>query len=290
MNKFLKKLNNQNVIIGDGAMGTQLHDLGLTAGETPEKWNIEYPDKILKIHKKYIEAGAELLETNTFGGNYIRLKESNLDRKLKEINENAVQLAKKAANKETIIAGSVGPTGKMLEPLGDLTKKEAYDAYNKQISLLVENKVDVIIIETFTDLNEIKQALKAAENIKIPVIAQMNFRKNLTTVMGTKIQDLVELTDKFEIHVLGVNCTPGVKNTLPVVKKINELTSKPISVFPNAGKPAVDNGNLKYPEKAEDYIPYIEKLIKYNVKLMGGCCGTTPEIISKIKNKVNKIS
>ncbi len=287
MNKFIGKLKGKNIIVGDGGMGTGLQSQGLSSGEAPENWNLKYPQKVKKVHKDYLKAGADLIETNTFGGNYFRLKESNLENKLEKINETAVRIAQNAANRETIIAGSVGPTGKMLKPLGTLSKNEVLEAYQKQISILLNNGVDVIILETFSDINEIEQALKAVNDFEIPVIAQMNFRENMTTVMGCDIKTMIAVFKKYEINVLGFNCTPGAKKTLPLIKKLREHNEKPFSVFPNAGEPLLQEGKVTYPEGSEDFIPFIKKFIDLNVRIIGGCCGTNPEIIKKIKKEVN---
>ena len=286
-NKLISKLEKDKIIVGDGAMGTLLQNRGLDSGEAPEKWNLTHPEEILSIHQDYIVAGADLLETNTFGGNYVRLKESELEDKIEEINKTAVELAKKAGKKETIISGSVGPTGKMIKPLGVLSQTKALESYKKQISILVQNEVDAIQIETMVDLNEIEQALKAASQFEIPVIAQINFQESGATVMGHDISDSVELLKKYDVTVIGINCTPGAKKTLPLIRKLNQTTDKPLSVFPNAGEPELKEGEVTYPEGPEDFKPYVSKYINNNVKIMGGCCGTTPEVIAAIKKQVN---
>lgn len=290
MNKFIKALNEKKLIIGDGAMGTALQEMGLDSGESPEKWNLYSPDKIKKVHQKYLEAGAELIETNTFGGNYIRLKDSGLEDKIEEINKRAVEIARKVAKPETIVAGSVGPTGKMIKPLGIIEEKEAIESYYKQILILVDQGIDVLIIETMVDLNEIKTALKAASNFEIPVIAQMNFDESGNTVMGHTLEDLVSLKDEFKnIEIIGINCTPGVEISLSLIKKLKDKTDSNLSVFPNAGEPELKQGKVYYPEGPEDFTSIFEKFIENQVKIIGGCCGTTPKIIAAIRNKVRKL-
>ncbi|MFW5998144.1 MAG: homocysteine S-methyltransferase family protein [Bacillota bacterium] len=287
MGKFMDVLREKEIIVGDGAMGTGLQQMGLTSGEAPEKWNLTHPDRIQKIHQNYIKAGAQLIETNTFGGSYIRLEEAGLEKDLKEINQNAVQIAQKAANSDTIIAGSVGPTGKMIKPLGNLDPEEVIHSYTKQISVLVKSGIDVIIIETMVDINEIKAALEAASQFDIPVIAQMNFEESLKTVMGCTLDDLINLTSEFEnIKVIGVNCTPGAVRTVPLIEKLNKKTEFFLSVFPNAGEPELKEGEVYYPEGPENFVPGVKSFIDNKVKIIGGCCGTTPEIIKAVSKTV----
>lgn len=289
MNNFLTRLQKSKIIIGDGAMGTQLQNSGLKSGEASEKWNLKEQEKISKIHKEYIKAGAELIETNTFGGNYIRLKEYGLADKMEEINKKAVEIARKAASavgKDIYIAGSVGPSGKLMQPYGTLSSSEVYNSYKKQISILVENKVDVILIETLTDLSEMEEAVKAVNEFSIPVMAQMNFTESGKTVMGNTIQETVALLEDYDVDVIGTNCTPGVEKTIPIIKEYDRETSKPLSVFPNAGKPQMEDGEVHYPETPSDFIDSLDDLLENNVKIFGGCCGTTPEFIAAIKNKL----
>ncbi|MFW5986500.1 MAG: homocysteine S-methyltransferase family protein [Halanaerobiales bacterium] len=284
MNKFNQKMQDQSIIIGDGAMGTRLQARGLKSGEVSEVWNLEYPEKVAAVHREYIEAGADLIETNSFGGNYIRLKEQNLQDKFKEINCTAVEIAKSAAPKETIIAGSVGPTGKMLKPLGELAPEEAYKGYKKQIEILVNNGVDLLIIETMTDLKEMEQALKAADEFDTPAVAQMNFTSAGKTVMGDGIEEAAEIIEKYNADVAGINCTPGMSETVPLISKLNEATDLPLSTFPNAGSPRLEGGNISYPEGPEDYVAGLEELVNNNVRIIGGCCGSDPLIIAAISD------
>ncbi|MFW6278591.1 MAG: homocysteine S-methyltransferase family protein [Bacillota bacterium] len=274
--------NLTGVLVGDGAMGTSLQNKGLPSGEAPEKWNLEQPQKIVEVHKSFIEVGADLIETNTFGGNYIRLKEEGLENRMEKINYRAVELAQKAAQKDTIVAGSVGPTGKMFKPLGVLTPEEALNAYTRQIEVLVEAGVDVIIIETFTALEEIEQALSAAKEVEVPVIAQMSFQENRKTMMGVGIEQFVELAEEYKVSVVGTNCTPGAELTVELIKEFNSWTDLPLSGFPNAGKPELKDGEVYYPEQPEDFAAFVDEFVNNGVKILGGCCGSTPETIRAI--------
>lgn len=287
MHKFNQMLNNKKIIIADGAMGTQLQKRGLESGEISEIWNLNHPQKVEAVHSEYINSGAEIIETNTFGGNYIRLEEQNLADKLEEINAAAVKIARNAARENTLIAGSIGPTGKMLKPLGPLSPEKARKGYRKQISALVKAGVDLLIIETMTDLKEMEQALKAAAEFNHPLVAQMNFTSAGKTVMGNGIEESAVLIEKYGADVMGINCTPGMNATIPLIATLNKATDLPLSVFPNAGSPQLQDGNITYPEGPDDYIEGLSELLKYNVKIIGGCCGSNPEIIAAISSYFN---
>lgn len=289
MNKFQQILTEKKLIIGDGAMGTSLQKEGLSAGEAPEKLNLEQPEIIKKVHKSFVTAGADLLETNTFGGNPIRLAEAGLEDRTAEINQRAVSLAREVAGEDIIIAGSVGPTGKMFSPLGELTAEQAFSAYQEQISNLVAGGVDVILIETITDLKEMEQALKAGADFSCPVIAQMNFNAGGKTVMGASIEDFVKLGEENDVSVLGTNCTEGVGVSVELIEIFAQQTELPLSVFPNAGQPEIKDGEVYYPQTENDYVSRVEKFISLGVKIFGGCCGSTPEIISAMADKVKQI-
>ena len=292
MKNILSTLNN-NILVGDGAMGTMLQKYGLVAGEIPEEWVIKYPERILNIHEEYINAGSMLIETNTFGGNRIKLKMSGLEEKIEKINSEAVAIARRAARGKYVV-GSVGPTGKMMEPYGKLSFTEAVKVYEEQINILASAGVDAILIETMSDLQEIRAAVVAARDIKVPVIAQMTFSENNYTLTGNTPEVAAIVLDNLGADIIGVNCTSGIINTLPIIKRIHRVTSKPISVFPNAGKPVLKDGKVTYPQTPAKFVSNIDELLKSNVKIIGGCCGTTPEhiemLVKKLDNNCAKIT
>ncbi len=275
----------KNIIIGDGAMGTMLQNYGLKAGEVPESWNLKHPEKLLEIHKKYIEAGAMLIETNTFGGNRIKLKAGRLEDKLQEVNRKAVEIAKEAVEDEYIF-GSVGPTGKMMKPYGQLEFAEAVAAFSEQISILVDAGVDVIILETMSDLQELRAAVVAAKEYDIPVIAQMTYSENIFSLTGNTPEVTAIVLDSLKVDIIGVNCTSGFEHTIPVIKRYPKVTDKPLSVFPNAGKPVLKNGETTYPQTPRKFSENVQELLNYNVRIIGGCCGTTPEHIKIMKERL----
>ena len=286
---FLKRLEQKEIIVADGAMGTTLQVEGLTAGQAPEEWNLSHPEIIKKTHKSYLKAGAELIVTNTLGGNPLRLKEAGLKDEFENINQKAVKLAREARDtiaKKTYIAGSVGPTGKMIKPLGILTAEEVFANYQQQIAVLVTAGVEVIIIETMVALEEMEQALAAAAEFSLPLIAEMSFQESKKTIMGASIKEMVNLMNKYPVSVIGFNCTPGAGKTLPLVKSLARLTDKPLSVFPNAGKPHLKKREVVYPEKPANFVRFLNEFIDNQVKIIGGCCGTTTKTIKAIKTKI----
>lgn len=277
------------IYIFDGAMGTMLQNAGLPAGYCPELWNIEQPERITAIHKQYIEHGADIIETNTFGANRIKLTHYGLSDKVSYINEAAVQAARAACGPKTKIAGSVGPTGKLIHPLGDLSFDEAYDVYFEQISALHQAGVDMILIETIIDIQEMRAALLAAKAVTDkPVICQMSYEADGRTVTGTDPQTAAITLEAMGADVIGANCSLGPAQLLTVVEKLAEVTSLPISIQPNAGMPQLIDGETVFPMSAEEMGTWVPKLIAAGAKYLGGCCGTTPAHIKALKEVAEK--
>ncbi len=289
MKEFRERLKDKDVILGDGAMGTMLQKVGLVSGEIPEDWNEKHPEKVLDIHKQYIEAGAELIEANTFGGSFIRLKEAGLEAKLTKLNRLGVELAKEAAEGKHYVSSSIGPTGKILAPYGPVSKEEVLNSYRMQIEVLVEAGVDALHFETMIDLEELILGVKAAKEFDIPIIAQMNLNTEAKSLMGDSVEEIVSRLDELQVDLMGINCTPGAKKTLPLIEEYNKFTDTPLSVFPNAGAPILKGEEVYYPEVPSDYIPFVKPFIENNVKLIGGCCGSTPELIAAMKAELNRI-
>ena len=294
MKELSKKLTSGEVLIADGGMGTSLQNKGLASGEAPEKWNLEHPEKVVEVHKSFLKAGADLIECNTFGANRIRLQETGLSNRAAEINQTAVKLARRAreevAKEEIWIAGSLGPTGKMYQPLGKLKHQDALTAYREQISFLVEAGVDLLILETITIIDEMIQFLKAAEQFTVPVVVQMNFREDKKTVMGVSMKDFLEVAEEYGVTAAGINCTPGPAVTWDLVYEISKHTELPLSVFPNAGEPELHMGDVVYPENRANFMKYVKPFIDHGVQIIGGCCGTTPEIISALSERAAEVA
>lgn len=283
---FLDALKDR-ILIFDGAMGTMLMRYGLTSGGCPEEWNISKPEVIEEIHRAYIDAGADCIETNTFGANRFRLSAHHLEDKVRELNIAGARIARRASNGKAFVIGSVGPTGKILEPFGDLSFEDAYNAYKEQVMALEEGGVDAIIIETMGDLQEARIALLACkENTRLPVICQMSFAENLRTTSGTPPEVSALVLWSLGADVVGANCSMGSEGLYKVLEKM-VLSGVPyISIQPNAGLPIVEEGRLVYPESPEKMAEFAVRYVELGASIVGSCCGSTPEHTRAISNAV----
>lgn len=283
--KILDKLKKQ-VLVYDGAMGTMLQEKGMRAGGCPEKWNLARPDNVFEVHQAYVQAGADVVETNTFGGNRLALKKYGLAKKCHEINYKAVKLARKT---DAYVAASVGPLPEMVSPLGKLAYSEALDIFKEQISALSDAKPDLIILETFSDIKELKIAVIAAREVcKLPIQAQLTYTTGCTTISGTSPEVAVVVLEGLGVDIIGANCSLGPKELLPVMKRIVNRAGHEtyLSVLPNAGLPEVKGGRTYYRATPEEVARYSKKFLDSGINLIGGCCGTRPAHIKAIAKKI----
>ncbi|WP_061330199.1 homocysteine S-methyltransferase family protein [Clostridium botulinum] len=278
----IKDYIKENILIFDGAMGTMLQKLGLKISDLPEELNILEPEKIINIHRKYIEAGAKVITTNTFGANEIKLKQSEFS--LESIIDKAIGNVKKAGeNKEILIALDIGPIGQLLEPMGTLKFEEAYEIFKRQIVQGQKSGADIILIETMTDLYEAKAAILAAkENTNLPVFCTMTFEKNKRTFTGCTPLSMILTLEGLGVDALGVNCSLGPNELGDIVDEIIKYSSIPIMVQPNAGLPTVKEGKTIYNIKPKEFAAFQRSIVKKGVRIVGGCCGTTDEFIREI--------
>ncbi|SMC91496.1 homocysteine S-methyltransferase family protein [Sporomusa malonica] len=274
----------------DGAMGTMLHQAGLEPGQCPELWNIEQPENVIAIHRQYVEAGATIIETNTFGANRIKLTHYGLESKVAALNAAGVTAARQAAGTHAKVAGSIGPTGKFIAPLGELTFDTAYDVFYEQIHALDQAGVDYILIETIIDIQEMRAALLAAKAAtNKPVICQLSFDADGRTVTGTDPRTAAITLEAMGASIIGANCSLGPAQLLPVIETLAQSCSLPISVQPNAGMPELINGQTVFPMQADEMAAWIPKLAAAGATFIGGCCGTTPAHIKAIRQTVDKL-
>jgi 5-methyltetrahydrofolate--homocysteine methyltransferase len=292
MIKLLEKLNERKPLIADGAMGSLLMAKGMKPGECPELLNLDNPEIPEQVAKEYFEAGAEIIQTNSFGGSAIKLSEFNQSEKTEKINFEAARIVKYVVGDNAYVSGSVGPTGKMLEPFGDCTESEMIESFKSQIKGLVRGGVDIICIETMSDLAEAVCAMKAVKSIdsKLPIAATMTFNKmgdDYFTMMGVSIEAAVKGLIDGGADIVGSNCGNGIDNMIEIAESIKSFTDKPVLIQSNAGLPEVIDGNLIYPEVPQYFAERAVKMFDLGVSIVGGCCGTTPEYIAAIKKQLN---
>jgi 5-methyltetrahydrofolate--homocysteine methyltransferase len=271
-------------MIFDGGMGTMLQANGLRMGELPESFNIERPEVILKIHKEYVEAGADVVSTNTFGANRYKLKHSKYSPG--EIIAKAVGIARKAVG-EKLVALDIGPIGQLMEPYGTLSFEDAYEAFKEQVLAGEASGADLIIIETMADVYEVRAAILAAkENSKLPVICTMTFQPDGRTLTGSDPLTMVNIISNLGVDALGINCSLGPREIMPLVSQILKHSDKPVIVQPNAGLPALVDGKTVFDIGPEVFGQYMAEIAGMGASILGGCCGTTPEHISAIRNAI----
>jgi len=282
VSRFLEELN-KRILIMDGAMGTQLMAGGVRPEDCFDAQNLKNPKLVESIHKAYVDAGADIIETNTFGANRIKLADYGLDGKVHLINVEAVKIARQASGDKIFICGSIGPLGKMLDPLGEITFDQAYEAFAEQAKALEEGGVDVVSVETISDLQEMRAAVIAIKSeTKLPVIASMTYDDGEKTIYGTTPEVAAAVLEPLGIDVISANCSTGPEGLLKVSRKLLAVSSKPVMVMPNAGMPELINNKAVYKMTPKRFGEFAEKFAELGVRIIGGCCGTGPEHIRAI--------
>jgi 5-methyltetrahydrofolate--homocysteine methyltransferase len=270
------------IVIGDGAMGTMLQKHGLEFGECPERFNLERPDVVSMVHRAYADAGAEYVETNTFGANSIGLARYGLEDRLKEIITAAVAAAREGAGGRALIAASVGPTGQLLEPYGDASHEDVRAAFREAAECLDGEGVDFFVVETMTDINEALLAVDAILSVSDrPVAATMPFQKTpkgMRTVMGNEPADCAARLRDAGASIVGTNCCNGVEEAVWIIEEMRGA-GVPLMAQPNAGIPVIEGGKPVYTQTPERMAAELPRLIEAGARIIGGCCGTTPEHI-----------
>lgn len=289
--KFLEFLKN-NIVIFDGGMGTLLQKKGLMAGEYPELWNITHSDIIKDIHKTYYDNGSNVVTTNTFGANILKFSEDELEEIIKKAIENAKNArSESTSKKEKFVALDIGPLGKMLKPLGDFEFEDAVKVFAKTAILGEKYGCDLVIIETMNDSYETKAALLAVkENCSLPVVVSNAFGEDGKLMTGASPEAMVALLEGMGADIIGANCSLGPKQLVPIVEKILEVSSTPVIVQPNAGLPKVVDGQTVFDVTKEEFADEVACLVEKGVRVVGGCCGTTPEYIKLLSDRLENIS
>ncbi|MFQ5825213.1 MAG: homocysteine S-methyltransferase family protein, partial [bacterium] len=287
---FLEELNNR-VILFDGAMGTMLYSRGIFINQCFDNVNLTNPRLVKEIHRSYANAGADVLQTNTFGANCFKLSKHGLRGSLEAINYQGAQLAKDVAGDQLYVAGSIGPLGIKIEPWGKLSREEARESFKEQAQALLNGGVDLFMLETFSDLSEIEQAILAVRELcDLPVIASMTIDEMGNSLYGTATETFTHRLDKWGADVIGINCSVGPPSMMGALEKMVHVTKKPIIVQPNAGNPRVVEERNIYLASSEYMAEYAMRFIKAGARLVGGCCGTTPEYIKSMEKSVRMLS
>lgn len=285
MRNFLELAQRQCVLF-DGGMGTMLQQSGLPVGEAPERWNLERPEAVAMVHRHYVQAGADVVTTNSFGGHPHKLRPIGLDARAFEINQAAAAIARQAVASDAFVAGSVGPTGVILM-MGDVDPEEIRQGFELQARALVAGGVDLFIIETMSDLEEVALAFQAIKSVStLPVIVSMTFEAGKTgyrTLMGANITTAVSKIHELGPDIIATNCGAGIEPITEIVATMRSLTFLPILAEPNAGLPKLVDGKTVYLETPEVMAQKIPALLQAGANLIGGCCGTTPDHIRRFR-------
>jgi len=285
---FLERID-KGVVLADGAMGTYLYERGIPFDRSFDLLNLTDAALVQSIHREYIRAGAQLVETNTFGANRYRLQAHGATERARIVNRAGAQLARNAreeVGEAVFVAGAIGPLGKPVAPLGTIPREEAYEAYREQVEGLVEGGVDLLIIETQTDLAEAAIAIDAVRSVTnhLPLVVQMTFTEDGRTLYGAYPEDVARAVEGKQVDVLGANCSVGPQKLLEIVERLHRRTRLPISVMPNAGLPRYVNGRFVYLSSPEYLAEYASRFAAAGAKLIGGCCGTTPAHTRKMRD------
>ncbi len=290
---FLATLSTRKFLVLDGATGTNLQARGLEMGQLSESWMLEHPEKILQLHQDFIQAGANVILTCSFNGNRYRLQHADLQYRADEINRKAAGLAKQAAEgKDVFVAGSLGPTGQMLAPLGTLDAADAEASYAAQAASLSAAGVDLLVIETQFDLGEAVAAVKGVRSVSsLPLVVSFSYERAGRTMMGVKPAQAAAELQQFQVDILGINCGRSLEENMKALTDLRSATSLPIWFKPNAGLPRVDDsGNTVYDVSPQDMGGNVPAWIDAGASLVGGCCGTSPEHLAAIAAKVSELA
>jgi homocysteine S-methyltransferase len=290
MRDFLKALEERRILLFDGAMGTEIYRRGVFINRSYDDLCRTDPGMIREIHRAYREAGADVLETNSFGANRFQLQSYGLEDQVPEINEAAAALARAVAGSELLVAGSVGPLGVRLEPFGPTSRMEARAAFREQAAALARGGVDLFVCETFSDLNELEEAVRGCRDASdLPVLAEMTIQPDGQTTYGASAVQIARELDAMGVDAMGLNCSVGPALMLEAVRDMAAITDRPIAAIPNAGLPREVQGRKMYLASPEYMASYARRLVEAGARIIGGCCGTRPEHIREMAAQVEAL-
>jgi len=275
------------VLVADGAWGTEFFKRGLMQGSPPDEWNLTHPEMVREVTREYVEAGADIVLTNTFGANRFRLEPHGLSRQVREVNAAAVAIAHEVTAGRAVVAGDIGPSAKFLA-MGEVTIEELYDVFAEQARALAG--VDWIVVESMTDMEEMAVAVRAAvETARVPVVASVTYNrtpKGYRTMMGNTPEACVKRAEEAGASLIGANCGSGIEDYVPLAPLLRGMTALPLWVKANAGIPQIVGGKVTYPLTAQEYASFVPALLSAGVDVIGGCCGTDPGFIREIAARV----
>jgi 5-methyltetrahydrofolate--homocysteine methyltransferase len=275
---FTQLLESGEVLLADGATGTNYQEMGIEPGVAPEEWVFEAPERVGSLHRRFADAGSDLVLTCTFGGSSVRLEDGPLAGRARELNTRAAEIAREAVGAQVLVAGSMGPTGQLADPLGPLTRQACLGAFSEQAHALVEGGVDLLVLETFFALEE---ALWAAEAIRVvtdlPLVMSFSFDQGTRTMMGLSPANVAAATKSLGVAALGANCGRSLADTAQLVSEFLDAgMCSPLWVKPNAGVPKVVAGGVVYPEDPDSFAARVGEFVASGARIVGGCCGSTP--------------
>ena len=291
MKTFRELLASDHVYVFDGAVGTRLYDKGVYINRSYDELNIAAPDLVREVHQEYVDAGADIIETNTFGATRHHLQGYGIESRLREINTAAVRIAREAAGENALVAGAIGPLGLRIEPYGPTSFEEAREMFREQAEALASEGVDLFIVETFSELSVIEQAIRAVQDVSdLPIVAQMTITADVKTTFGTSPEDFTRKLDELGVDVIGLNCGMGPVHLLSALESMRGVTEKPLSAQPNAGLPRDVQGRQFYMGSPEYMAEYSRRFVQAGARFVGGCCGTTPAHIKLIAESIRSVS
>jgi homocysteine S-methyltransferase len=291
MKDFRELLENDRIYVFDGAVGTRLYDKGVYINRSYDELNLVAPDLVREVHEEYIKAGAEIIETNSFGATRQKLQTYGLESKIREINVAAGRIAREAAGEKVYVAGAIGPLGLRIEPFGPTSFDEAKDMFKEQVEGLLEGGVDLFVLETFSEVPVIEQAVRAVRELSdLPIIAQMAIQMDGKTTFGTTPEAFTARLDELDVEVIGLNCGMGPNHVLNALEKMRPITAKKLSAQPNAGLPRDVQGRQFYMGSPEYMAEFSRRFVQAGAKFVGGCCGTTPTHIKLIAEAIRSVS
>lgn len=286
MSTFSDLLQTRDVVLADGATGTNYQRRGIEPGVAPEEWVLDRPDEVIGLHRRFVEVGCDIVLTCTFGASPIRLQDGPLAGRVRDVNCRAAELARRAvADSDVLVAGSIGPTGQLVEPLGPLGRDECTTAFAQQAGALAEGGVDLIVLETFFDLTEALWAIQAARTVTdVPLVASFSFDQGTRTMMGLSPTDVVAAVAELSLAAVGANCGRSLDDTAAVVDEfIQAGVSVPLWVKPNAGVPQIVGDAVVYPETPDSFASRMIGFAAAGARVLGGCCGSTPEHLAALR-------